>query len=84
MSIELSQHTKALLEKQVRRYGFASPDEAIEQAFEVFEAHRPTEDSLNALLREAHREVQAGDVATLDGDDIKRRGRQRLSGRREG
>lgn len=68
MPIELSRQTQDLVEEQIRRYGFASPDEAIEQAFEVFEAHRPTMDSLNELLREAHRSVEAGDIATLDAD----------------
>ena len=78
MPIELSQRAQDLLEQQIARYGFASPDEAIEKAFHVYDAHRPTMDSLNALLREAHQSFEFDDAALLDPEDIKQRGRERL------
>lgn len=81
MQIELSNDAQDLLSKQIARDGFASPGAAIEAAIRFYESHRPTRESFIAKLLEAHEEYEAGDVAPLDAEDIKRRGRERLSGK---
>lgn len=79
MQVELTQETQELLQTQIARDGFSSSDEAIERAIQFYESHRPTMESLNAQLREAHRSAIAGETQPLDVEDIKRRGRQRLN-----
>ena len=79
MQIELTPDTQDLLQKQLARDGFPSVDAVIEEAIQFYESHRPTMESLNAKLQEAHDAFEAGDIAPLDAEDIKRRGRERLA-----
>lgn len=79
MQITLSSDAQELLQKQVARDGFPSAEAAIEEAIRFYESHRPTPDSFLEKLREAHAAFEAGDVAPLDADQIKRRGRERLA-----
>jgi len=79
MEISLSADAQSILQKQVARDGFASAEAAIEEAIRFYESHRPTPESFLEKLREAHESFEAGDVAPLDADDIKRRGRDRLA-----
>ena len=79
MQIQISQNAWDLLQKQQTRDGIASPEEALERVIHFYESHHSAEESLVALLREAHESFENGDVETLDVEDIKRRGRERLS-----
>ena len=79
MQIELAPDTQDLLQKQLARDGFPTVDAVIEEAIQFYESHRPTMESLNAKLLAAHEAFEAGDLAPLDADDIKRRGRERLA-----
>jgi len=79
MQITLSPDAQDLLQKQVARDGFPSAEAAIEEAIRFYESHRPTPESFLGKLHEAHEAFEAGDVAPLDADDVKCRGRERLA-----
>jgi len=60
MQVKVSDDVQVLLQRQVERDGFASAAEAIKNAIQFYESYRPTMESLNTKLLDAHQSAVAG------------------------
>jgi putative addiction module CopG family antidote len=72
--IQLTPDQQSFVDAQVATGSYQSPNEVVQAALDLLESrHREY-----TQLTEAIAQVERGEVAELDVEDIKRRGRQRL------
>jgi len=81
MQIELTGQAQEVVEKLLASGDFSTADEAVAFALRIYSDASPTPESLKAKLQEGLDDAQAGRVAPLDIEDVKRRGRERLTAR---
>jgi antitoxin ParD1/3/4 len=84
LSIALTQEFAADIDQAVASGEFASTSEVIRDALRTWKRARQAQNVAIEELRTLWRDgVASGNDGELDGEDIKRRGRERLAARRE-
>lgn len=84
MQIVLTAYAQLLLQRHLESGAYGSAAEVIEQALDLLDQQQPSLASFKTKLQVGLNEIANGLVSPLDVADIKRRGRERLTGHRTG